>query len=333
METFGTFNAALDNLNSNKASNSNNMDLTTKSETESNKLLTLFEINVIRYALFIEKTQPENIDPFFLIDFMTLPESYFEPNAVEKYEKFIFRYGTHYIHSADFGGQILFENTRVVDSDTDMNEMAEKAWQETQSAFGSSASVGASAAVPNSDVNLGGGLRKDKTELDGETEKDEFYEKYTQSRERNWTNVLLQTQGGDVNIARLITRLESNTGTYTKIMIQKFIHKTNYNIFTVLQIEGPELVEWLKSIPRFPKAFKLKMRPINELINFNVRNLFVGIDALLNGTCKVADTRKCTHGSSIEEFQSNFDKRRKSLEFAIEIFRHRVKIITQALNH
>ncbi len=217
MGTFGTFNAALENLKSDKTSNSYNNDQSAKSETESNKLLTLFEINVIRYALFIEKIRPEHIDPFFLIDLMSLPESYFDANAVEKYERFIFRYGTHYIHSADFGGQILFENTRVVDSDTDMNEMAEKAWQETQSAFGSSVNGGVSAKVPNSDVNLGGGLKKDKTEVNGESEKDDYYEKSTRSRERNWTNVLLQTQGGDVNIARLITRLESNTGILTSV--------------------------------------------------------------------------------------------------------------------
>ena len=48
-------------------------------------LLSLFEINVIRYALFLDNTKPENIDPFFMVDFMSLPENYFASNALQKY--------------------------------------------------------------------------------------------------------------------------------------------------------------------------------------------------------------------------------------------------------
>ena len=48
-------------------------------------LLSLFEINVIRYSLFIENLKPEYIDPFFMIDFMSLPEDYFSGDALHKY--------------------------------------------------------------------------------------------------------------------------------------------------------------------------------------------------------------------------------------------------------
>lgn len=48
-------------------------------------LMSLFEINVIRYGLMIENIRPENIDPFFMIDFMSLPENYFLEDAVLKY--------------------------------------------------------------------------------------------------------------------------------------------------------------------------------------------------------------------------------------------------------
>jgi hypothetical protein len=106
----------------------------------------------------------------------------------------------------------------------------------------------------------------------------------------------LQSQGGDINVAKLITRLEGNTGS--------------------------ALSEWLRSIPKYPKAFKITMRPINEILNFNVRNLFVGEFA--NETCHKSPTRECIHGTTIDEFQESFEKRRKSLEFAIEIFRHKV---------
>ena len=111
----------------------------------------------------------------------------------------------------------------------------------------------------------------------------------------NWTNIFLQSQGGNINIAELVTRLKSNT--------------------------GPVLANWLRSIPKYPKAFKVKMRPLNELLNFNVRSLFIGE---FNQTCQRTQMRKCSYGTSVEEFQESFDKRRKSLEYAIEMYRHKV---------
>ena len=114
----------------------------------------------------------------------------------------------------------------------------------------------------------------------------------------NWTNIFLQSQGGDINVAKLITRMEGNT--------------------------GPALSEWLRSIPKYPKAFKISMRPMHEILNFNVRNLFVG--EFFNKTCQKSPTRECIHGTTIDEFQASFEKRRKSLEFAIEIFRHKVNV-------
>lgn len=130
--------------------------------------------------------------------------------------------------------------------------------------------------------------------------------------QRNWTNVMVQSQGGSINVAQLVTRLESNTGSV--------------------------LLEWLRSIPKYPKAFKLKMQPISDLLNINVRRLF--IDEIVNvskpqkqqqqqkqQTCKRSFDRSCAHGTSVEEFQSEFDKRRESLKLAIDIFRHKVILL------
>jgi hypothetical protein len=107
----------------------------------------------------------------------------------------------------------------------------------------------------------------------------------------------LQTQGGDYNIGKLITKLES-------------------------QHVGDTLTSWLKSIPKKPKAFKLKMRPINELLDINVKSIFM--QSATSDICQRTETRKCTFGTTMNEFQESFDRRRKSLEFAIELFRHKV---------
>ena len=59
-------------------------------------MMSLFEINVIRYALALDNVKPENLDPFFLIDFMSLPENYFLADGPEKY-------GKAYFQSFEFG--------------------------------------------------------------------------------------------------------------------------------------------------------------------------------------------------------------------------------------
>ena len=68
-----------------KTSKNINKAKTGEKESEKQMLMSLFEINVIRYALFIEDVRPENLDPFFLVDFMSLPDNYFHQDAVHKY--------------------------------------------------------------------------------------------------------------------------------------------------------------------------------------------------------------------------------------------------------
>jgi hypothetical protein len=66
----------------------------------------------------------------------------------------------------------------------------------------------------------------------------------------------------------------------------------------------------------------MKMRPISELLNLNVKSFFTG--NIRGVICNRSETRKCIHGTNIDEFQVAFDKRLKSLESAIEIYRHKV---------
>ena len=159
-----------------------NKDNAAKTQTNKQTLLSLFEINVIRYSLFVENIRPEHIDPFFMIDFMSLPVNYFLEDSALKYEKFLFRYGTHYIHSAEFGGQILFENSRTADAEQNMNELAEKASQEIQSAFGATAGGGAGGSIPFDFItaDLGGNLQHIQTKVSGEKTKNDNFMKDSQ---------------------------------------------------------------------------------------------------------------------------------------------------------
>jgi hypothetical protein len=85
-----TFSSSLETQNRNKHGNSANKGKSAESESEKQSLMSLFEINIIRYELFIENIRAENIDPFFMIDFMSLPENYFLEDAVLKYGELFF---------------------------------------------------------------------------------------------------------------------------------------------------------------------------------------------------------------------------------------------------
>ena len=68
-----------------KNSNSNDKNASEKKQSDKQMLLSVFEINIIRYALALDDTKPEDLDPFFLIDFMNLPANYFLGNGPQKY--------------------------------------------------------------------------------------------------------------------------------------------------------------------------------------------------------------------------------------------------------
>lgn len=57
----------------------------------------------------------------------------------------------------------MFENTRIASKDVDINDLAEKSWQEIQSAFGSDTSLDGKISIPAKFVSTGLGLNLDRT--------------------------------------------------------------------------------------------------------------------------------------------------------------------------
>lgn len=94
----------------------------------------------------------------------------------------MFRYGTHYIHSAEFGGQILLENTRVAGKDADINELAENSWQEIQNAFGSGTNMNGKISIPLKFTSAGIDFNLEQTDTNNLANKINraFLQKHTQ---------------------------------------------------------------------------------------------------------------------------------------------------------
>lgn len=78
---------------------------------------------------------PNNIDPLFLINFLNLPNSYFESEAQEKFESFINRYGTHVVVSAKFGGEFKIMHTMSKSKEATLEKFSAQCTQDSLKMF------------------------------------------------------------------------------------------------------------------------------------------------------------------------------------------------------
>lgn len=60
-------------------------------------MISEMKIEIIRYRAIIEEIKPNYLAPEFLNDFRALPDSFYRPDAPERYDFFIRRWGTHVV--------------------------------------------------------------------------------------------------------------------------------------------------------------------------------------------------------------------------------------------
>ncbi|XP_031548993.1 uncharacterized protein LOC116286577 isoform X2 [Actinia tenebrosa] len=102
--------------------------------------LAVFDIDVDRYEIFQDEVKPQDLSRSFLREFISLPNSYFASGAPAKFQEFILRWGTHYIKSARFGGQLEVRKTQLASMSASKEEFAEKSEVEFKSLFWSAGS-------------------------------------------------------------------------------------------------------------------------------------------------------------------------------------------------
>ncbi|XP_028402023.1 uncharacterized protein LOC114524965 [Dendronephthya gigantea] len=99
--------------------------------------LAVFDIDVDRYEIFKDEVKPQDLSRAFLHEFMNLPPSFIQPGAPAKFSDFISRWGTHYIKSAKFGGQLEIRKLQSGLSTSTKQEFAVEAEVEYKSLFSS----------------------------------------------------------------------------------------------------------------------------------------------------------------------------------------------------
>ncbi|KAI8493784.1 hypothetical protein Bbelb_281310 [Branchiostoma belcheri] len=221
------------------------------SEKQTQTFMAMLEINIFRYEIFMDDVTPEQLNVGFLRDFISLPESYFSPGAEIIFQNFYLRWGTHYIKSAKFGGQLKIIKTKQATQDLSMSEFATRAeadWKMTLSTFAAKASQTKSSSwFHDHESKTESQQSSGHAASDSESQANRQEEKQASAQE--YSNEVLVVQGGDQKIAAAITEM------YTTALTT-------------------ELKDWLESINDYPKPFSFVLRLVSDLLNIPFDSLF-----------------------------------------------------------
>eukprot|EP00058_Branchiostoma_floridae_P012378 XP_002597866.1 hypothetical protein BRAFLDRAFT_105473 [Branchiostoma floridae] len=221
------------------------------SEQHAQTYMAMLEINIFRYEIFMDDVTPDRLNVGFLRDFISLPESYFSPGAEIIFQNFYLRWGTHYIKSAKFGGQLKIIKTKQATKDLSMSEFATRAeadWKMTMSTFSALASQTKSSSwLDEDETKTESKEAKGQAASDSDSQANREQQKQASSQE--YSNEVLEVQGGDQQIAAAITEM------YTTALTT-------------------ELKDWLESINDYPKPFSFVLRPVPDLLNIPFVTLF-----------------------------------------------------------
>ncbi|KAI8491970.1 hypothetical protein Bbelb_303430 [Branchiostoma belcheri] len=262
------------------------------SENRTQIFMAMLEINIFRYEIFMDDVTPERLNVGFLRDFIFLPESYFSPGAEIIFQNFYLRWGTHYIKSAKFGGQLKIIKTKQATQDLSMSEFATRAeadWKMTLSTFAAQASQTKSSSwfhdqesKTESQQSSGHAASGSASQANRQKEK--------QASSQEYSHEELVVQGGDQKIAAAITEM------YTTALTT-------------------ELKDWLESINDYPKPFSFVLRLVSDLLNIPFVSLFPAGDVDYG----------CLDRTALED---SMTKRRMALQRAVTVYLEEGRILS-----
>ncbi|KAI8498306.1 hypothetical protein Bbelb_242500 [Branchiostoma belcheri] len=103
------------------------------SSSNKQKFMSLIQCNVIRYEIFLDEISPDTLSLPFLRDFLSLPKNFIFGKA--QLQKFIIRYGTHFIKSAKFGGSFRLFKTQEISKTESLEDFSVQAQASYNSLF------------------------------------------------------------------------------------------------------------------------------------------------------------------------------------------------------
>ncbi|XP_066263560.1 uncharacterized protein [Branchiostoma lanceolatum] len=103
------------------------------SSSSKQSFMSLIQANVIRYEIFLDEISPDTLSLAFLRDFLSLPKNFIVGKA--ELQKFIIRYGTHFIKSAKFGGSFRLFKTQEASKSESLEDFSVQAQASYNSLF------------------------------------------------------------------------------------------------------------------------------------------------------------------------------------------------------
>ncbi|PAA48284.1 hypothetical protein BOX15_Mlig021963g3 [Macrostomum lignano] len=212
-------------------------------------------VSVIMYKISLDDVKPNDINFAALRDYMSLPESYSSVGAASKFQDFLLRWGTHFIRSGKFGGQLKITMRAKTNKFASSEEFASLAETEFQSIFSLLQSKYSQETTWTGFLGFGG---KKTTTTKSSSERSESQYRSTRN-ERNqeshsfsgpeFTQTTVEAQGGTPEIAEALVDF------YTPAF-KELYHR------------------WIASINDYVKPFEFKLKPIDQLFDMNMDDLF-----------------------------------------------------------
>ena len=226
------------------------------------------DMNIIRYEMFLREVSPQWLHEDFLDCFMMLPNSYYAPKAKEMFEDFIKRYGTHYVHAAEFGGQLSVIKKKTMIDGMTLTDVRQEAQEEMDAIAGQAANEFKIKAHQEGDANVR------KTEVDAGFIKADFTGDFDSEASNFQTDNRTISQSGNVSLnesleaSREINRNRfKRSSTSTKVQAIGGSHMIAHVITDLYSASfRSNLVKWLDSIAYFPKPFNPQLLPISNMM-------------------------------------------------------------------
>ena len=245
---------------SNSRNGNRNADSSGSSSRRRNNINTVHMVAVLEatmklYEITLDDVTPNDLSPSFLADFMDLPLSYSQVGAPVAFQDFILRYGTHFIKSAKFGGELKIIKTSKRESKLNSEEFASAAQSEFAGMMGTLKNSFEQSSYDYS--ILGFGQKNEESESNASNEQSQNARneasQRTEGQQRRsrseFIKTTVQVQGGDPSVAAAITDF------YTPRFRET-------------------LVKWLNTISKYAKPYEFTLGRISEMLDLSPSSFF-----------------------------------------------------------
>ena len=227
-------------------------------------MIALLEADLKLYEITLDEVKYSDMSTYFLTDFMHLPISYSDIGADVAIQSFIMKWGTHYIKSAKFGGELKIIKTSTRESKLSQEQFAEATQEEFSGMMGTLRSSFKQKESGFSFLGLGSKSRSSSQrssatkEQQASSSASNVASGLRQNQRSEFIKTSIKVMGGNPTIGAAITDF------YTPRFRETF-------------------VKWLDSVDDFVRPYEFTLGKVSSLLSSSRDLLFPNGDASTGG--------------------------------------------------